>query len=658
MVYIYPIVKYSTLSTLRLAFAMLLFWLACASALRAQQATEAQLRQKIAAAPADSNKVLLWLSLGQTIEGNDPEAAKQCYRAARALAQSLKYAIGEMKYYTNYTAALNLQGRYDSGLLLNIESLAFAKKIKSPAYIAAATGNIGTSYMQKEDYEKALQYQLEALALLEELQDTVNLCIMYSNIGAILGEMGQHKSATPYHRQAVAMARYLNDSNQIGATLSNAGINYTRQKKYDSATLLLQEANAVSRKIPNSYLVMNTLFNLNNVLMATGQYAKMPPLCKEALGISQALGDKGSEAIAYHGLASAAFFSRQYDSAYQLAYKSLAAAQAADYKDEQGEMYDLLSALALTRGDLADYDRFRWMSAEFSDAVMNQSIVKNTQALQAKYQATKREAQIAQLEKEKAIRQQWIYILSIAAAALLLTGLVGRNYYQQKKLLQQQHIEALENEKQLMATQAMLKGQEAERSRVAKDLHDGIGGMLSGIKLTLGAMKGNMILSENNARLFAGALHKLDDTIAEMRRVAHSMMPEALLRLGLGAAVADYCAGVDASGPLKLSYQQYGLEQRLPAETEIVVYRMVQELITNVLKHANASQVLVQLIRQDGLLMLTVEDDGVGMPSEMAQNKGAGLRNLQARADYLKATLDVKSSPGKGTSVHLEIPLL
>jgi signal transduction histidine kinase len=243
----------------------------------------------------------------------------------------------------------------------------------------------------------------------------------------------------------------------------------------------------------------------------------------------------------------------------------------------------------------------------------------------------------------------------VAAFLIFFLWVVNLN---KKRQLQKRKIQQLEQEKQLLSVQALLKGQEEERSRMAKDLHDGLGGMLSGIKLTLGGMKGNMVLTEENARLFSGALLKLDQTIGEMRRVAHSMMPEALLRLGLGQALSDYCNGLtESSAGLLVNYQQFGLKERLPNDTEIVVYRIVQELLTNVIKHSKATQVLVQLMQQDNLLMLTVEDNGQGFkPETVLNNNGSGLSNIHSRVSYLHGTIDIKSEPGKGSSFHIEIP--
>ena len=219
--------------------------------------------------------------------------------------------------------------------------------------------------------------------------------------------------------------------------------------------------------------------------------------------------------------------------------------------------------------------------------------------------------------------------------------------------MQQQQIAELEKEKLLLATQSILKGQEEERSRMAKDLHDGLGGLLSGVKLQLGAMKGNLILSEEHARVFNNALGKLDESISEMRRVAHNMMPEALMKLGLQQALQDYCDGLSEGQSFKINTEFHGLEQRMTPSTEVVVYRIVQELLNNAVKHSGATVILAQVMRQENGLSITVEDNGRGFNKEEVI-QGAGLKNIRSRVDYLQGQLDIQSVPGKGTSVHIE----
>lgn len=221
--------------------------------------------------------------------------------------------------------------------------------------------------------------------------------------------------------------------------------------------------------------------------------------------------------------------------------------------------------------------------------------------------------------------------------------------------MQEQKIRELETEKQLMATQSLLKGQEEERSRIAKDLHDGLGGLLSGVKLQLGAMKGNLILSEQDGLTFNRVLNNLEESIGEMRRVAHNMMPETLLKFGLPQALEDYCEGLSRQQPFSIQCDFRGLEERMEHSTELVLYRIVQELINNAVKHSGASSILVQIIRHDKeQLNLTVEDNGTGFDTNQEYTNSAGLRNIVSRVKYLNGKIDIQSESGKGTSVYIE----
>ena len=222
----------------------------------------------------------------------------------------------------------------------------------------------------------------------------------------------------------------------------------------------------------------------------------------------------------------------------------------------------------------------------------------------------------------------------IASAALLLIifVLVYRNY-QQKQKLQKQRIIELENEKQLAATEAVLKGEEQERTRLAKDLHDGLGGMLSGIKYSFNNMKGNMVMTPENSKAFERSMDMLDSSIKEMRRVAHNMMPEALVKFGLEG-------------------------EQIDQTISITVYRIVQELINNTMKHAAAKTAIVQVTKSNGRLTVTVEDDGIGFdPGILTQAKGIGWTNIESRINFLKGKLDIDTKEGKGTSVLIELDI-
>lgn len=304
---------------------------------------------------------------------------------------------------------------------------------------------------------------------------------------------------------------------------------------------------------------------------------------------------------------------------------------------------------------------------------LNMENTKRTIAeIENKYQAAEKSKEIAQLNADKKIQSLNInqkstlnYFLAGALAAFLLVAFLGyrnlRHRHQlvkQKEALQQQQIRELEKDRQLVAVDSMLKGQEEERSRLAKDLHDGLGGLLSGVKFSLRNMKDNLVMTPENMVVFERSLDMIDTSIKELRRVAHNMMPEMLTKFGLDEALKEYCNAINTTRLLTVKYQSVGMESRIANAAEIIVYRIVQELLNNTMKHASATEVFVQLVRQENRLNIVVEDNGKGFDTSILKDgKGAGLVSIQSRVDYLKGQLDIHSSAGKGTLVNIELNL-
>lgn len=155
--------------------------------------------------------------------------------------------------------------------------------------------------------------------------------------------------------------------------------------------------------------------------------------------------------------------------------------------------------------------------------------------------------------------------------------------------------------------------------------------------------------------VFERSLDMLDTSIRELRRVAHNMMPEMLTKFGLDEAVREYCNTVNATKLLSVKYQSHGMTTRLDKSSEIIIYRIIQELLNNIMKHAAATEAMVQLIKEDNRFSIVVEDNGKGFDTTLLKTiKGAGLTSIQSRVDYLKGQLDIHSEQDKGTLVNIE----
>jgi len=212
-------------------------------------------------------------------------------------------------------------------------------------------------------------------------------------------------------------------------------------------------------------------------------------------------------------------------------------------------------------------------------------------------------------------------------------------------------------------TAAVLEAEETERRRIGADLHDGVGQLLTAARqqLSVLAQELDQAPSPARAQLLDAAQGALDESFAEVRGISHNLVPNALLRQGLGAAVREFLRAMSAGGGLRAEVEVVGLDARLPPALESTLFRVIQELSQNVVKHARASQISLQIVRDDDELRVLVEDNGVGFDPVAARGAagpgGIGLANVETRLAYLGGRAYFDAAPGRGTVVTLTVPL-
>jgi two-component system, NarL family, sensor kinase len=621
----------------------------------------------------DTNRVTLYIQLGQQYENNNPDSAIMLYEAALHLSEDLNYIPGIIKYYTNVTYVYNVLGRYDTSLVLNLKSVEIAKAYGNKERLGSCLGNVGSSYLSMKKHDKAVEYFLKALEIFESLHYENKLSVLYSNLGWVYRDLGQYEQALVYGEKSLVLARNMKNDYAITAALVNLATIYTSLNQLDKSNRLFEEASVIARRTKNDYSLLSISLNLGNIHLKLRDFSALKKYYDEALEIARRLDDKESITIALRGLAIYYFNQDNAKEGEQYAMLALAQAVSNNLLDEMAACYSILGEISILKKDFKMNYTYTGKSDSIRSILLNKSIASNIQELEAKYQSEKKQHQIKQLEEEAIIKdlsikknELIIYILTGALIFVLLLAYLIRHNYQQKKklhekeaLISQSLIVQLENEKKLAAGEAVLKGQDEERSRIAKDLHDGLGGLLSGVKFSLSNMKSNVILDFDSAMVFERSLNMLDHSIKELRRVAHNMMPEVLVKFGLAEALKSYCDAIGQSGVFKIDCQSIGLENKLPFNAEIFIYRIVQELLNNAIKHSSATQVLVQLARQDDELSITVEDNGLGFDKSILEKAtGAGWANIRSRVEYLKGKVDVQTAPGQGTSTHIIIPIV
>ena len=222
----------------------------------------------------------------------------------------------------------------------------------------------------------------------------------------------------------------------------------------------------------------------------------------------------------------------------------------------------------------------------------------------------------------------------------------------QKEINLKQELSAFENRHKLSVSKALIQGEEMERKRIARELHDGLGSMLSSVKIHLNLAK------KENAETVNGVDAMLDNSIKELRNISQNLMPESLLELSLEHALRDLCAA-NSNAVTKVEFQYLIKKSRLPKNSEIMIYRIIQELLNNALKYAKASQVLVSCSQNKDVFFITVEDNGVGFDVLDPKNKkGMGLKNIKNRVEFLNGKLEIESKPNQGTSAYIELNVI
>lgn len=395
----------------------------------------------------------------------------------------------------------------------------------------------------------------------------------------------------------------------------------------------------------------------SDIALKEGNYERLQEYASRALSLHTETGNSFGIAASKQALAFYSLTKKDFSTANQYAKEALTIADKENFTEAKAEILNTLSAIAFANTDFLNAIKYENESKKITESIFTESLAKKDAQMRVLYETDKKDAQIKL--QQSSIKQKSIlnYLLIGGAAALLFISLLYWKNFRNKQKLQQQRIAELETEKRLAATEAVLKGEEQERTRLAKDLHDGLGGMLSGIKFSLNSMKGNLVMTPDNAQAFERSMDMLDSSIKEMRRVAHNMMPEALVKFGLDTALKDFCNDINQSGAIQVNYQPIGMQQaQIDSVTVITIYRIVQELLNNTIKHAAANNAIVQVSKTEGILSVTVEDDGKGFDiAILKQSGGIGWDNIQNRVEFLKAKMDIDSAPGKGTSVHIEI---
>jgi two-component system NarL family sensor kinase len=556
---------------------------------------------------------LLWTTIN--LDAGHIEDAHET--AIQGLQMTLQGKNYEYQYYAyrNMANVYRRQARYDSALYYYMGLLKVCEEHLNDTFVSNAYTGLGAYYATMGELDKAESYHLQALEIRERQKDTIAMANSYNNLGIINRDRGDYKKALTWYFKTRDIYYATQDSSDISFIYNDIGASYSKSGMLDSGEYYLKKSIGIRERMKEYIELAYTYNYLGENYERQGDLKNAEIYIKKALALAIEIKNNKQNYEAFESLSDFYARNKMYDSAYKY---------------------------------LQHYRFFR-------DSIRSMDNEKMIAELNTRYETEKKEKKIQEQEFALTKKNYW---LGGSAVLLLSVTLLGYSGYRRYKLKKQAELQAAVLKQQEMATKAIIEAEENERKRIAGDLHDGVGQMMSAAKINLSAVMNDIAFADDSKRMrFENALKLVDDSCTEVRNVSHNIMPNSLLRNSLAAAVRDFINKIDNS-VLKINLHAEGLNEKIDENIEIMLYRVVQECVNNVIKHSGADTLDIALANEENEISVTIEDNGKGFDtSDKSKYDGIGLKNITTRVDYLKGTVEWDSAPGRGTVVSIHIPL-
>lgn len=531
-----------------------------------------------------------------------------------------------------------------------IKFLEFAKKRKDSFEIALGNFYLGNSYVVEHNYEYALKQYLKSAKYFETVKDSARLSSILNGIGAAYQNYGNDSLSLKYYKQSQQISKSRGDLRRSALALNNIGNIYKNRGALKVAKTYMEAAvNDIETTNQLQYIIPISI-NLANVYTDLKDFNKSTKIYNELLPKIDTLKEVFSHGAIIRGLGNSDLARGNNKKALYSLKRAYNIYSNSGFLDDRYDMMpDLIKAYEVNKQFASGLELFNEYNI-IKDSIFNTEKDKNlTEAIQ-KYEAQKKDKEIIQqqlLLKKKQV--QYSYMTGIAIF-LLVTSILTWFILQLRQKRKNQEIVTLKREHQIKTLESLIEGEEKERLRIAKELHDGVNGDLSAIKYKLTSMQ------EMSNKIINEAVEMIDKSCKQVRAISHNLIPPSLESFNLVEASEEYCQNMDATHSQQINFQYIGDTISIPKNAEINIFRIIQELVTNSIKHAKATEINVQMSCRKTTIQLTIEDNGKGFDKSEVVIDGIGLKNVQSRIDYLQGTIDLISNK-QGTSYAIEIEI-
>lgn len=604
-----------------------------------------------------TEQVAAYFELSSKTINSNPDTALYFARQGLYAAEKSHEANDRLMAYSNMARIHAKMGNYYLAMKYYRQTHELARKEKMDSVIAVGLNGLGVCQWHLGKHAEALENLYMALRMREQMGDIRGAAMTRANIGMIYQSENKIQLAEKYVNEALILLEKDPDPNlqlQNMHTLANI---YGMQGKIKEALLLDEEGLKIAEKINNEFVQAMFFDNMGNCYLygRPPNYAKAMEYFRKALQIDSLFGNKKQMSDCYLNMGTVYLEQKRYAEAIPYLQHSIALSTEAGYVQGKFQTLQLLANAYRESGHQERAYTTLLQSQQVKDSMISSNSEARIAELQTLYETEKTHQQI-NLQKSELSKKNYIIIGSILL--LIANVWLAISYYHRHRLKQKTRLQTEILRQQEIATKAVLEAEERERQRIARDLHDGVGQMMSAAKMNLSAFESNVSLhNDQHQTSLAKIMSLVDESCKEIRQVSHNMMQHTSMKKNLAVAVQDFLDKIDTKA-LNVQLSTEGMEERIDPNTEIILYRVIQECVNNVIKHADATRLDISMVKDSEGLSITIEDNGKGFDvTQRDQFEGIGLKNIHTRVDYLKGTVDIDSSPGRGTVVTLQVPV-
>ncbi|NSL88757.1 tetratricopeptide repeat-containing sensor histidine kinase [Chitinophaga solisilvae] len=607
---------------------------------------------------SDTGRIHTLFCIGVTYLPDQLKKADSVFRSALRLSRKIDYAKGVADFACNYMFVQELRGEYRQSLFMLDRAIEIYTALRDTGNLMRALNYSANKYLNMGNFPGAARHYLAALKLAEKCNDSVFSSAMNNSLGAVFNKLEDYRKGLQYAVKGYRLGSQINNSKRMSAALIIMGASVTGMKRYGEGETYYRRAITLAREVGDSFFVMKAMINLGSAYFDQRKHDQALQQYKTALAISEKF--QMPDTYLYLGYGRSLFYHRNDRQALAYVDKSISMAKRMHAGLDLRWAYYVSSNMKAALGDYRGAFAMREKYEVLNDSLTGVASQSQVQQLEMQYLSEKKDRELTEkklllVQKDVQLQQKnmWIIIIMISVMILLAMAFFIWQRLKHRQHLQQQQLQTLEIEKTVQVLEAMIAGEERERTRLARDLHDNIGGLLSAVKMHFGALKYEHPTLQRDTG-FNHAMVMLDDSIGEVRKTAHNLMPEVLNRMGLADALRLYCRNVSHSRKLQIFFYATDNIQRFKGNFELSVYRIIQELVNNIIKHAEATEAIVQLTQHEALLTIQVEDNGIGFQQHPESATGMGLNSLQSRIKALNGNLEIDASTGQGTTAYIE----